>query len=267
MANEGTRSLTQQYGNLVPTGQLRDGKPRSILFNATKCIGCRHCVQACKDWNDHDRTSLYELSSTNWITIEPPVLEGLSPLWARNSCMHCDFPACAAVCPVEAITKYDEGPVVIDQAVCIGCEYCIYACPWHVISKSDITGKATKCTMCSDRISDDKQPFCVQACPVDALHFGLTEEISAKATEQAQSVGGYVYGDKEAGGGQVLYVLKKKEKYGVPNVGQEKFPKHNIPLGLMLRDLFTPRCGIPGKLRALYLAIIHPKRLIYRYFS
>ena len=48
-----------------------------FLFDATKCIGCRHCVQACKDWNDHDRTSAYELSSTNWITMEPPVLEGL----------------------------------------------------------------------------------------------------------------------------------------------------------------------------------------------
>ncbi|PYR95765.1 MAG: hypothetical protein DMG16_29615, partial [Acidobacteria bacterium] len=105
MAKNSTETLTQQYGNLVPTGRLIDGKPRSILFDATKCIGCRHCVQACKDWNDHPRTTLYQLSSTNWITMEPPVLEGLAPLWARNSCMHCDFPACAAVCPVEAITK------------------------------------------------------------------------------------------------------------------------------------------------------------------
>jgi len=81
-------------------------------------------------------------------------------------------------------------------------------------------------------------------------------------------VGGYLYGDKEAGGGSVVYVLKeKKEKYGVRDIGAEKFPKHKIPLGLMLKDLFTPRCGIAGKLRALYLAIIHPRRLIYRYFS
>ena len=101
-----------------------------------------------------------------------------------------------------------------------------------------------------------------------ALDFGLTEEIVNKATQQAEAVGGYTYGDKEAGGGSVLYVLQEnKEKYGVRNIGWEKFPKHKIPLSLMLKDLFTPRCGIPGKLRALYLAIIHPKRLIYRYFS
>lgn len=260
-------SLREQYGSLVPTGRLHDGKSRSIMFDATKCIGCRQYVQACKDWNDHPRTSLYELSSTTWITMEPPVLEGLSPLWARNSCMHCDFPACAAVCPVEAITKYEEGPVVINQEVCIGCEYCIYACPWEVITKDDITHKAAKCTLCSDRISEAKQPFCVQACPVEALHFGLTEEISAKVRKRAGETGGYVYGANEAGGGGVVYLLKeKKEAYGVRSIGPEKFPKHKIPLSLMLKDLFTVRCGIPGKLRALFLAVVHPGRLLYRYW-
>jgi len=182
--------------------------------------------------------------------------------------MHCTFAACAAVCPVEAITKYEEGPVVINQDVCIGCEYCIHACPWEVITKNEITGKASKCTMCSDRISEDKQPFCVQACPVDALDFGFSEEISDKAKKQAEAVGGYIYGEKEAGGGNVVYVLKEaKEKYAVRNIGEQKFPKHRIPLSLMLKDLFTPRCGMAGKMRALWLAITHPKRLIYRYFS
>ncbi|MBI2360983.1 MAG: 4Fe-4S dicluster domain-containing protein [Deltaproteobacteria bacterium] len=259
--------MSEKYGSLIPSGRLLDGKPRTILFDASKCIGCRQCVHACKDWNDHPRTTVYELSSTNWITMEPPVLEGLSPLWARNSCMHCEFPMCAAVCPVEAITKYEEGPVVINQEVCIGCEYCIYACPWGVISKNDITYKAAKCTMCSDRISEDKTPFCVQACPVGALDFGLAEAISAKAGKGAQENGAYLYGDKEAGGTQLLYVLKaKKGDYGVRPVGPEKYPRHRIPFSLMVKDLFTLRCGFGGKIRALYLAIIHPKRLVYRYW-
>jgi len=263
-----TDILKREYGNLVPTGRLLDGKPRSILFDATKCIGCRHCVQACKDWNEHDRTSLYEMSPTNWITMEPPVLEGMASLWARNSCMHCNFAACAAVCPVEAITKYEEGPVVINKDVCIGCEYCVHACPWNVITKDQINRKASKCTMCSDRISEDKQPFCVQDCPADALAFGLSEEISTKAKDRANAVGGYIYGDKEAGGGSVLYVLKEHQAdYGIRDIESERFPKHRIPLGLMLKDLFTPRCGMAGKMRALWLAIIHPKRLKYRYFS
>jgi formate dehydrogenase iron-sulfur subunit len=259
--------MSEKYGTSIPTGRLLDGKPRTILFDATKCIGCRQCVHACKDWNDHPRTSVYEISPSNWITMEPPVLEGLSSIWARNSCMHCEFPMCAAVCPVEAITKYEEGPVVINKDVCIGCEYCIHACPWGVISQNSLTKKAEKCTMCSERVSASKQPFCVQACPVGALDFGLDEEIRAKAKGRAEDVGGYLYGDKEAGGTEVVYVLKEeKEKYGIKDLGSEKYPRHKIPLALMLRDLFTLRCGLPGKLRALYLAIVHPKRLVYRYW-
>ncbi|MFQ5682388.1 MAG: 4Fe-4S dicluster domain-containing protein [Candidatus Binatia bacterium] len=259
--------MSEKYGTLIPTGRLNDGKPRKILFDATKCIGCRQCVHACKDWNDLPRTSVYEISDTNWITMEPPVLEGLSPIWARNSCMHCEFPMCAAVCPVEAITKYDEGAVVINQDICIGCEYCIYACPWSVISQNSITKKAEKCTMCSDRVAEEKKPFCVQACPVEALDFGPEEDITAKANKRVKEIGGYVYGDKEAGGTEVLYVLKeKKENYGVRSLGSAKYPKHRIPMALMLKDLFTPRCGAAGKIRALYLAIIHPTRLLYRYW-
>jgi hypothetical protein len=137
-----------------------------------------------------------------------------------------------------------------------------------VITKDDISGKASKCTMCSDRISEDKQPFCVQACPVNALEFGTSAEIADKARQQAAAIGGYSYGENEAGGGNVIYVLREsKEKYGVRDVAAEKFPQHKIPLGLMLKDLFTPRCGVAGKLRALWLAVIHPRRLVYRYFS
>ena len=259
--------MSEKYGNLIPTGRLLDGKPRTILFDATKCIGCRQCVHACKDWHDHPRTSVYEFSGSNWIQMDPPVLEGLSPLWARNSCMHCEYPMCAAVCPVEAITKYEEGPVVIDPVKCIGCEYCVYACPWGVISKDQVTQKASKCTMCAPRVSENQNPFCVVACPVAALDFGLEEDIAAKAHARAAEIGGETYGENEAGGTQVVMVLKeRKEAYGLKFVLPNKYPAHKIPLGLMLKDLFTPRCGIPGKLRALYLAIIHPKRLMYRYW-
>src|SRR5262249_15203098 len=138
MAKNPTEELTQQYGNLVPTGHLRDGKPRSILFDATKCIGCRHCVQACKDCNDHPRNTLKNLPGTNCILMEPSVLAGFPPFGPRTRSLHSFFPACAAVCPVEAITKYEEGPVVINQETCIGCEYCLHACPWEVITKNDI---------------------------------------------------------------------------------------------------------------------------------
>ena len=254
-------------GSPFPTSRLLDGRPRAIFFDATKCIGCRQCVQACKDWNDLPRTTVYELSSTNRLTIEPPVLEGVSRLWGRNSCMHCEFPVCAAVCPVEAITKYQEGPVVIDPQLCIGCEYCIHACPWGVIAKSNVTQKATKCTMCSDRIREEKIPFCVQACPVDALAFGLQEEVAGSAARRAAEVHGHLYGNEEAGGTHLVYLLKESTAdHGLRSIARQKYPRHRIPWSLMLKDVFTLRLGVAAKARALYLAVVHPRRLVYRYW-
>src|SRR5919199_377881 len=214
-------------GRPYPVARLLDGQSRSILFDAAKCIGCRQCVEACKDWNELPRGNSYDLNPTTWLTMQPPVLEGLASIWGRYSCQHCEYPVCAAVCPVEAITKYEEGPVVIDQATCIGCEYCIYACPWHVIAKSDVTGKATKCTMCNDRVSVGERPFCVQACPVDALDFGLVADMSEKAHERATALGATVYGEREAGGTHVVHVLTSSlAQHGLPQVGPERYPRH-----------------------------------------
>jgi formate dehydrogenase iron-sulfur subunit len=251
-----------------PTKRLSDGQPRAIMFDSNTCIGCRQCVEACKDWNELPRGNTYKINPTTWLTMEPPVLEGTAQIWGRNSCMHCEYPACAAVCPVEAITKYDEGPVVIDPNVCIGCEYCIYACPWHVISKSDITGKATKCTMCVDRVSEDKQPFCVQACPVGALAFGTVDEMEAKTAERAEAAGGAnVYGQREAGGTHLLHVLlKSPEEHGLPEVSTDRYPAHNIPLSKEIKGVLTLTGGVSGKLRAVSNAVSKPWRLKYRYW-
>jgi formate dehydrogenase iron-sulfur subunit len=252
-----------------PTKRLSDGKPRAIMFDANTCIGCRQCVEACKDWNDLPRGNTYKINPSTWLTMEPPVLEGTSTIWGRNSCMHCEYPVCASVCPVEAITKYEEGPVVIDPNICIGCEYCVYACPWHVISKSEVSGKATKCTMCVDRVSEDKQPFCVQACPVNALAFGTVEEIEARTAERAAAAGGgaSIYGRAEAGGTHVLHALTDTPReHGLPDVGPERFPAHNIPLDKEIKGVLTLTGGVQGKLRAVKNAVNKPWRLKYRYW-
>jgi formate dehydrogenase iron-sulfur subunit len=250
-----------------PVARLLDGQPRTILFDASKCIGCRQCVEACKDWNDLPRGNPYTINSSTWLTIEPPVLEGQASVWGRNSCMHCEYPICAAVCPVEAITKYEEGPVVIDQAVCIGCEYCIHACPWHVITKDAVTGKAAKGTMCNDRVASGERPFCVQACPVDALDFGLADEIRAKAEARAAAVGGKLYGALAAGGTHVLHVLTRSlAEHGLPLVSNKRYPRHHIPLRVKLGGVLRLTGGPRGKLRAVTNALTKPWRLSYRYW-
>jgi formate dehydrogenase iron-sulfur subunit len=250
-----------------PTGRLGDGIPRAIHFDAGNCIGCRLCVEACKDWNELPRGNQFAINDSTWITMEPPVLDGLAAIWGRNSCMHCEYPSCAAVCPVEAITKYDEGPVVIDQSVCIGCKYCVAACPWGVIATDAVTKKATKCTMCSDRVADNAEPFCVSACPANALHFGTLEEISVLAVGRAQELGGSTYGFTQAGGTHVLHTLTRDPaEHGLPEVAPSRYIRRNIPLLEKFTGLVTLTGGPSGKWRAMVNAFSKPWRLKYRYW-
>jgi len=250
-----------------PTARLGDGAAKAISYDSSKCIGCRQCVMACQDWNDLPRAGRLELSAATWITMEPPLPNGTSPLWGRNSCRHCDYPMCAAVCPVEAITKYAEGPVVIDQKLCIGCRYCVHACPWGVISTNPQTGKSHKCTMCADRVAQGQRPFCVHMCPTGALDFGPRAQIEDAAQARAREVNGYVHGQREAGGTQVLYVLTQPvAQHGLRAVGPEKYPRAKIPLLLILRGPLSLSLGFEAKWRALKNAIQRPWRLKYRYW-
>ncbi len=179
--------------------------------------------------------------------------------------MHCQFPMCAAVCPVEAITKFEEGPVVINKETCIGCKYCVYACPWDVIAFDEGSGKATKCTMCNDRITEGKEPFCVKICPADALHFGTYDNMLATAESRATSTGGFVYGKNDAGGTNVLYVLKPGLEKLLPNVPLEKFPRKKRPLSIDIMGILT-KGGPRGKIRAIMSILRNPRRLKHRYF-
>ncbi|OGA92164.1 MAG: hypothetical protein A3G27_17550 [Betaproteobacteria bacterium RIFCSPLOWO2_12_FULL_66_14] len=250
-----------------PLARLSDGQPRAILFDAAKCIGCRQCVEACKDWNDLPRGDTDRISGSTWLTIEPPVMEGQSSVWGRNSCMHCAYPLCAACCPVEAITKFEEGPVVIDPSVCIGCGFCIEACPWHVIGRDMIGGKARKCTMCRDRLAESESPFCVSACPAGALDFGLLDEVRSKAMERSSQSGGTVYGEREAGGTQVLHALNRPPaEHGVPAVPAQRFPPHGVGFRAILRMVVESKGDFAGKWRAIENAFKKPWRLKYLYW-
>ncbi len=249
-----------------PTGRLADGQARAILFDASRCIGCRQCVEACKDWNDLPRGNSFRLGASTWLAIEPPVMEGQALVWGRKSCVHCEYPLCAAVCPVEAITKYEEGPVVIDPARCIGCEFCVHACPWGAIAKDPMTQKARKCTMCYERLAEKQTPFCVSACPVNALDFGSLEEVRLGVEKRATELNETIYGLREAGGTQVLHLLTRAPgEHALPSVAPERFPRHHVPVSIMLRML-TLTGGLAGKWRALANAVRKPWRLKYRYW-
>ncbi len=210
----------------------------AILMDTTKCTGCRGCQVACKSWYElpPEKTSLTaswtnppDLSSNTWThvrLVEMGEGEGLRWTFYRWACMHCDDPACARVCPTKAINKFAEGPVVIDQSRCVGCRYCIQACPFQIPRRDPEAGIVYKCTMCPDRITQGEKPNCVETCPTGALEFGEKDEMRAKARERAAKVGGYVYGEKEVGGTSTLIVtVEPPEALGLPKVPMETSAK------------------------------------------
>jgi len=176
-----------------------------LLFDATLCIGCGQCAEACKTQNKlppkvEDRTTAY-----TWTTVETR-----GDTFMRRLCMHCLVPTCVSVCPVGAIERTAEGPVVYDAGKCIGCRYCIQACPFDVPkyqwdSPLPIMGK---CIMCTDRVKAGKQTACAEICPTGATLFGEREELIREAKSRIEkNPSGYVnhlYGLDEAGGTSVL---------------------------------------------------------------
>ncbi|MBI4688203.1 MAG: 4Fe-4S dicluster domain-containing protein [Nitrospirae bacterium] len=190
------------------------GRRYAKLMDTFKCIGCRRCMSACKRWNklppyevpeslvrDMDGTTY---TVVNFIRSKRNTEVGKFIHWA---CQHCIKPACAGVCPVTAIKKnHVTGAVVVDETKCIGCRYCYQACPFKV-PRFDFGKRVTrKCHLCFDRIPKLK-PACVAACPVEALDYGYRDLILRKARQKAQVVRGYVMGEYEAGGTDMITIL------------------------------------------------------------
>ncbi len=246
-------------------------KARSTLIDITNCIGCHACQVACKQWNDKDgeQTELLpELGFQNPAVLSAKTFTLISfhefadetaPGGLRNSfvmrrCLHCLQPACVSACPTTALFRQEDGPVVYDADKCIGCRYCMLACPWDVPTAewNSLKPEIQKCTHCADRTSQplpksrngfpltvletqafkEKTPVpaCVKACPADALVYGDREEMLTEARRRiASRPGRYVdriYGEKEAGGTSVLYLSAVPfAKLGFPEVGEKPFPK------------------------------------------
>lgn len=209
-----------------------------ILYDPSKCIGCRACQMACKQWNGlpaetQDPQGLYEtplgLSATTWNIIK--FKEQLPPdaQFFNYQCMHCADAACVTVCPSGALYKDEKGFTAYNKSKCIGCGYCTEWCPFgvpHLDTKSVITGQAqaAKCTFCQDRVREGiGGPSCAERCPVEALVWGPRDElvVQAKARVEELKAGGlsdaWLYGETEAGGLARLSILFDESKaYNLP---------------------------------------------------
>ena len=188
----------------------------SILIDVTKCTGCEQCATACVSANnleadkaEADRATSPDGLSANRLSSVLQVSEGH---FARKSCMHCLEPSCVSACLVGGITKRPDGPVVYDRDKCIGCRYCMLACPFHIprYEWEERHPYMKKCAMCFERLDAGQQPACVEACPNQALVFGERDKLLklARATirKNPSRYQDHIWGEEEFGGTSVLYI-------------------------------------------------------------
>jgi formate dehydrogenase iron-sulfur subunit len=186
---------------------LPDPNSRALLVDVTRCIGCRSCAKACKEAHgfpgDGEEA---ELDATTYTV----VLDKGHDRYLRRMCMHCADPSCASACPVGAFTKTATGPVVYDSSKCMGCRYCMIACPFGVprYEWAKPVPVVRKCDGCIERQKQGKPTACTEACPAEATVGGTRAELLAEAKRRiAENPGTYhpvVYGEHEVGGTNVL---------------------------------------------------------------
>jgi len=201
----------------------------SVLVDSTACIGCRKCESACEKTHelaDHlpayfeDRTQLQQQRRPKhdaFTVVNAYKDEGAKEgeAYVKVQCMHCNDPACVSACLVGALTKESHGPVTYDTWKCMGCRFCLVACPFQIPAyeyHDALTPRVRKCTFCFERLHEGKKPACVEICPNEALVFGTRKEMLdiayGRINANPQRYQNHVYGEYEVGGTSWLYLAR-----------------------------------------------------------
>ena len=225
--------------------------PFACLVDLTRCIGCRKCEEACNTVNHlpepvHRFGDLTVLDNKRrpdetTFTVVNRHYSGridqrdqLIPTFVKLQCMHCQDAACASACIVGALTKKENGAVHYDVSKCIGCRYCMVACPFEIPAyeyDEPLTPRVMKCTFCYERrMSEGKVPGCAQICPVEAITFGKRKTLLKLAKARIKKNPGryidHIYGEKEVGGTCWIYLSGVPfEKIGFNNLPDKPIPK------------------------------------------
>ena len=232
-----------------------------FFTDSTLCIGCKACEVACKQWNmlpsdgmewsgkSYDNT--LHLGATTWRHVtftEQAVDGGIRWLFNSDVCKHCTAAPCQEACPTGALIYNEFGNVYVQQDVCNGCGYCVSACPFGVLGRSEADGAVHKCTLCYDRQRDGLEPACAKACPTDSIQFGPISRLHESACQrvahlhaQGQTTA-YLYGADDAGEYERLnaffLLTEEPAAYNLP-------PAPRRPGAAMLRRyLWTAVAGI-----------------------
>ncbi len=218
--------LTPATAHAGPENQLSPDR-MGVLVDTTVCIGCRNCEWACKTAHGMETPPLEAYEDTTPLDrMRRPDEAALTvvnrydnpnnpelPVTVKVQCMHCDHPACVSACIVGALSKQENGAVVWDTDKCIGCRYCMVACPFQVPAfeyHKALNPRILKCDFCVDRRTEGKLPACVETCPVEALTFGPREALLRVAKERMQRTPeryvNHIYGEYEVGGTDWCYL-------------------------------------------------------------
>lgn len=160
-----------------------------FYIDSSKCTGCKTCQLSCKDNKDLDvgvnYRRVYEYAGGEWLKDGETWRNSVFSYYLSIACNHCSDPACTKVCPSGAMNKREDGFVVVDEQVCIGCKLCSMACPYGAPQYNEEKGHMTKCDGCYQRVEQGLEPICVGSCPLRALEFGPIDELRRKYGENA----------------------------------------------------------------------------------
>jgi len=189
-------------------------KQVGILVDVPRCIGCNQCVIACVESNQLGAANTLiqhspdGLSAQRWTSI----VEGPEGGYIRKVCQHCLKPACVSVCPVGAMYRTDQGIVLYDSKKCMGCRYCMMACPYGIprYEWNKTVPLVKKCTLCFERLQNEQLPACVENCPEQVISFGEREDLLSIANQRVKASPDIylpkIYGANEVGGTSVIYI-------------------------------------------------------------
>ncbi|MFA7419727.1 MAG: 4Fe-4S dicluster domain-containing protein [Melioribacteraceae bacterium] len=217
-----------------------------VLVDTTVCIGCRKCEWACKTAHDlatdpietyEDRSVYKEMRRPDdkALTVVNEYKNTTSdkvPINVKVQCMHCDKPACVSACIVGAFTKKENGTVNWDTDKCIGCRYCMVACPFQIPAfefEEALKPDIKKCDFCIERTAKDQLPACIEICPVEAITYGRREDLLKVAKDRIKNYPNRyvnrVFGEHEVGGTGWLYLSSRQfEEIGMPKLGKDPAP-------------------------------------------
>jgi len=251
-----------------------------MLVDLHECIGCRKCEWACAQENklsdapltSYEDTSVFEsprrMKADAYTVVNryPGVSADSKPVYSKVQCMHCLHPACVSACIVGALRRQPNGVVSYDAKKCIGCRYCMVACPFQVPAyeyENTLTPQVRKCVFCANRIeSGNKIPACAEMCPPMAITFGKRDELLKLAHRKiAEHPGRYVdrvYGEREAGGTAWLYLAPKPfDQLDFLEVGEKPIPELTETLQHSIFRYGVPPMLLFGLLAAAMRAFRH----------